>query len=205
MNINITLRISIFGWDIELASSNKWERYNRRENPINGFRKKLNYGKTIYVNVGPVRMGKEVLSELGKLAMKMSDYGFKQSFGDFIYEAIAFEEEEELVILEKAYELGGFDGLKNPTVCCHHITMAIGNPNGWRHSFREITLTHIGRIPGRVSAFRVLGAVDSCNALPHITIGVAEGASAREAGDITEWVPLENPIPLQGREHVFGD
>jgi hypothetical protein len=85
---------------------------------------------------------------------------------------------------------------------CHHVTLALGLPTNTAElgKWREVVLTHYGKIEGRVTAFKVSGADDSKNETPHLTIAVNsdEGAKPRESNDITEWFPLDNPVKVQG-------
>jgi hypothetical protein len=85
---------------------------------------------------------------------------------------------------------------------CHHVTLAMGAdatfPVGKR---RILTVTHIGCVEGRVSAFRVLGADDSKNKVPHVTIAVAKGAKPVESNQIVEWREVLN-FSISGKVEI---
>lgn len=213
MKIKLKLSISVVlcGWRITISSDEKWVRPWRRRafitQSLTETAKETDpcYGHVDRVAFGCLRAEKQVFSEIGRLAIKQSDYSFDVAFGGFAFSAIGFDDEEERLLLVEAHRLGAFRGMKNPKVCCHHVTLALGAPEQHPHQFRQLLITHVGRIPGRVSAFRVLGAPDSLNRVPHITIAVAEGASAKDSNLIREWRRLKEPIPIDGRECVFGD
>jgi len=75
----------------------------------------------------------------------------------------------------------------------HHVTLCMGEKPGKfkRGQSRRVVATHYGVTDGRVCAFRVKGAEDSENALPHVTVAVAEGAKPVESNAIAEWKELE--------------
>lgn len=62
---------------------------------------------------------------------------------------------------------------------------------------RKLTVTHYGFTEGRVSAFRVAGAEDSRNEIPHVTVATFGDAKPRESNEIAEWVPIDN-FPITG-------
>ena len=83
---------------------------------------------------------------------------------------------------------------------CHHVTLAMGAQD---ETFtvgaeRVLTVTHYGEKAGRVTAFRVAGAGDSVNKMPHVTVAVAPDAKPRESNEITEWVEIE-PFQVVGK------
>lgn len=87
----------------------------------------------------------------------------------------------------------------NSQIRLHHCTLSMGIRKGAEIGrARMLTVTHWGEIAGRVTAFRVAGAEDSANAVPHITIATANGAKPRESNDIADWVPLDEPLTVWG-------
>lgn len=62
---------------------------------------------------------------------------------------------------------------------------------------RELTVTHYGHTKGRVSAFRVSGADDSRNNVPHVTVAVFGDAKPKESNLISVWVPIV-PFKVSG-------
>lgn len=68
---------------------------------------------------------------------------------------------------------------------------------------REMTVTHIGETKGRVTAFRVNGAGDSKNRIPHVTIAVFGDAKPKESNEITEWRAIE-PFDISGKIEICG-
>lgn len=90
------------------------------------------------------------------------------------------------------------------TVKAHHMTIKLGGLRGTPHEERlgqteQINATHVGMTNEKnVLAVAVDGASD--NAIPHVTIAVNEGAGgeSHHSNQITNWVPLSQPIPLNG-------
>lgn len=84
-----------------------------------------------------------------------------------------------------------------------HVTLAMGRKEGIALGApRMLTVTHKGEIAGRVCAFRVSGAEDSKNKVPHITVATFGDAKPKESNDITEWVPLDEPQTIWGRVEI---
>ncbi len=85
------------------------------------------------------------------------------------------------------------------TVRCHHVTLCMGPAKDKNKlgSGRKVTVTHYGQIMGRIAAFRVEGAADSENKVPHVTIAHAKDAKPRESNDILLWIACE-PFELFG-------
>lgn len=84
---------------------------------------------------------------------------------------------------------------------CHHVTLAMGKSDFIIGEEREMTVTHRGQTSGRVSAFRVAGAGDSTNKVPHVTVAVAKGARPVESNQITEWQEIE-PFQISGKIEI---
>lgn len=92
---------------------------------------------------------------------------------------------------------------------CHHVTLAMGDESERFRiggALRKLSATHYGLTSGRVAAFRVAGASDSDNAIPHVTIAVNSkiGAKPVESNEIVEWVPLLTPFVIMGTVKVCG-
>lgn len=84
----------------------------------------------------------------------------------------------------------------------HHVTLAMGAPSGFKiGEERVLTVTHAGRVEGRVTAFKVEGAGDSANKTPHLTIAVAKGAKPVESNQITDWREIQ-PFTIRGKVEV---
>jgi len=83
----------------------------------------------------------------------------------------------------------------------HHVTLAMGKPGFRIGEERELTVTHAGRVEGRVTAFRVSGAGDSCNKVPHVTIAVAKGAKPVESNQIADWREIP-PFTIRGKIEI---
>lgn len=86
---------------------------------------------------------------------------------------------------------------------CHHVTLAMGTQDETYAAGAErvLTVTHYGEKAGRVTAFRVAGAGDSANKVPHVTIAVAKGAKPVESNQITDWRAIE-PFTIRGKVEV---
>lgn len=87
----------------------------------------------------------------------------------------------------------------------HHVTLAMGDKRAkFKAGTRRLVATHFGTLEGRVCAFRVSGADDSENAIPHVTVAVAPGAKPVESNQITNWQELgaEEIFPLVGKLEV---
>ena len=87
---------------------------------------------------------------------------------------------------------------------CHHVTLAMGkNHRSFRiGEARTLEVTHFGVLEGRVSAFRVLGADDSLNDVPHVTIAVYGDAKPKESNDITEWREVASRFLICGKVEI---
>lgn len=84
----------------------------------------------------------------------------------------------------------------------HHVTLAMGEPSGFKiGEERVLTVTHAGRVEGRVTAFKVAGAGDSVNKVPHVTIAVSKGAKPVESNQIVDWREIE-PFTIRGKVEV---
>ena len=84
----------------------------------------------------------------------------------------------------------------------HHVTLAMGTPSGFHiGEERILTATHAGRTEGRVTAFKVAGAEDSTNKVPHVTIAVAKGAKPVESNQIIEWREIK-PFTIRGKVEI---
>lgn len=89
------------------------------------------------------------------------------------------------------------------SIKCHHVTLAMGDASD-RFTIgeeRHLTVTHVGTIAGRVVAFKVEGASDSKNKVPHVTIATFGDAKPKESNDITEWKEIAS-FPLVGMVSV---
>jgi hypothetical protein len=85
---------------------------------------------------------------------------------------------------------------------CHHVTLAMGAPEGFRIGQRRVlTVTHAGSIEGRVCAFRVSGAEDSRNAIPHVTIGASGEGRPKDSNRIENWEAIE-PFQIGGTVEI---
>ncbi len=75
---------------------------------------------------------------------------------------------------------------------CHHCTLNLGpaKDKNTLGSARRLTVTHIGKSDKAV-AFRVDGADDSANLVPHVTAFVAPGAKPKDANGIFAWRAIE--------------
>ncbi len=88
-------------------------------------------------------------------------------------------------------------------VFCHHVTLKLGDCNGYTlGAERRLVATHVGRIDGRVVAFKVEGADDSKNPVPHVTIATFDGAKPAESNLIESWAVI-SPFELTGKIAVF--
>ena len=81
---------------------------------------------------------------------------------------------------------------------CHHVTLAMGAPAGFNiGESRTLTVTHYGETAGRVTAFRVAGADDSANKVPHLTVTTFGDAKPKESNEISAWVEIP-PFEISG-------
>ena len=81
---------------------------------------------------------------------------------------------------------------------CHHVTLALGAAAGFAiGGRRSLTVTHAGRVAGRVCAFRVAGADDSKNSVPHVTIGTSGEGKPKDSNAIETWEAIE-PFQIGG-------
>lgn len=80
----------------------------------------------------------------------------------------------------------------------HHCTLNMGDTGNSKRAFvndiRLLKVTHFGFKDGRVTAFKVEGASDSVNKVPHITIATNGNAKPVESNDITLWIPMQSII-----------
>lgn len=80
----------------------------------------------------------------------------------------------------------------------HHVTLGMGAKTGHAlGAVRELTVTHFGTLSGRATAFRVAGADDAANKVPHVTIAHSPDAKPVESNAIVEWVAIE-PFTISG-------
>ena len=87
---------------------------------------------------------------------------------------------------------------------CHHVTLAMGDKSK-RFKVgegRTLEVTHFGVLEGRVSAFRVLGADDSDNENPHVTIATYGDGKPKESNEISEWHKLEESFIITGKVEI---
>lgn len=119
-----------------------------------------------------------------------------------MFTAIVLDSTSEMRAWRAALELGLLHSGWSEKL--HHVTLAMGNSSRAFQigALRALTATHYGRNAGRVTAFRVSGADDSANAVPHLTIAVAPDAKPRESNDIADWVPLAAPFEISGEIKV---
>tara|TARA_R110000868_G_scaffold188768_3_gene431529 strand:+ start:2287 stop:2973 length:687 start_codon:yes stop_codon:yes gene_type:complete len=206
MRVQLNIDFTFLGWSVTIK--NKWQKRASYERYIGaGWTQssnvpKLHMGTVYHKRFGPVEAQKCVFSPLGKIAESAQEYGFGLSFGDRRpFTAICFDGPDQDRLVEMALKHGMGSGIKDPTWCLHHVTLALRELNDW--GGRCVTVTHVGMIEGRVSAFRVSGAEDSCNPVPHITAALAKGAKARESNDIKEWIAIE-PFEVNGQIRVIG-
>ena len=81
---------------------------------------------------------------------------------------------------------------------CHHVTLAMGAAAGFTLGERRaLTVTHAGRVAGRVAALRVTGAEDSKNSVPHVTIGTNGAGKPKDSNAIETWEAVE-PFAIFG-------
>lgn len=105
------------------------------------------------------------------------------------FTAIVLSPESQNACIAAAIKLGVLP-IGHPAKC-HHVTLAIGVPASARiGSHREMTVTAYGLTEGRVAAFRVNGASDSKNKVPHVTIAVFSDAKPVESNQIEKWVEI---------------
>lgn len=89
-------------------------------------------------------------------------------------------------------------------VIAHHMTIKLGGLVGTDHEGRigkaeEFMATHIGTYDnGNLVAVLVDGISDNKN--PHITISLNRnaGVKPKDSNLITNWTPLQEPIPVKG-------
>lgn len=109
-----------------------------------------------------------------------------------MFTAIVLSPTSQNVCIERALALGVIK--PGEPAKCHHVTLAMGDASD-RFAIgagRFLTVTHVGTIAGRVAAFKVAGASDSKNKVPHVTIAVFGNAKPKESNDITDWREVEN-------------
>lgn len=89
---------------------------------------------------------------------------------------------------------------------CEHCTLAM----------EPLTASQVGPVDRKlvvdafafndlVAAFRVRGADDSRNAIPHVTalVNVRSGGKARMSNDLTDWRAIQ-PVTVTGKIHIIG-
>lgn len=89
---------------------------------------------------------------------------------------------------------------------CEHCTLAM----------EGLTASQVGRVDRTltidafafndlVAAFRVRGADDSRNVVPHVTalVNVKRGGKARMSNDLTDWRAIQ-PVTVTGKVHIIG-
>jgi hypothetical protein len=115
-----------------------------------------------------------------------------------MFTAIVLNPESHTLCILHALELGLLPN--GHSVKCHHVTLNMGAARDVSKlgSGRKLTVTHYGQIRGRVCAFRVQGAADSENKVPHVTVATFGNAKPRESNDIPLWVALEKPFEIFG-------
>ena len=81
----------------------------------------------------------------------------------------------------------------------HHCTLNLGpaKDKSKLGSIRKLTVTGYGHTFGRVLAFRVAGAEDSKNKVPHVTVFTFGDAKPKESNEIREWHDVE-PFEIFG-------
>lgn len=85
---------------------------------------------------------------------------------------------------------------------CHHVTLALSSRAGFQiGEGRTLTVTHAGRIAGRVCAFRVAGAEDSTNSVPHVTVGTSGAGKPKDSNGIEAWEAVE-PFQISGTVEI---
>lgn len=111
--------------------------------------------------------------------------------------AIVLDSYSSFLASKQAYFMGLVSTMEQAR--CHHVTLALGKSERFTiGEVRAMRLTHYGETAGRVTAFRVSGAHDSHNDIPHLTIATIGDARPREANDIFEWKPLKRPLDIFG-------
>lgn len=115
-----------------------------------------------------------------------------------MFTAIVLDSDSQNKCIKEAIALGILP-LGHPAKC-HHVTLAMGahDETYAAGAARNLTVTHYGVTKGRVAAFRVSGASDSRNKVPHVTVAVFGDAKPKESNDITVWKPLEFPFEIFG-------
>ena len=117
-----------------------------------------------------------------------------------MFTAIVLSPASQNVCIEKALALGALP--HGHPAKCHHVTLSMGRVSGYAiGAHREMTVTHIGETKGRVTAFRVNGAGDSKNRIPHVTIAVFGDAKPKESNEIREWRAIE-PFDISGKIEI---
>ncbi len=122
-----------------------------------------------------------------------------------MYTAIILNNESQNRLIEL---LSAFvEGLPNSNdweLRCHHCTLAFGTPSGSLHNLpeRKIVVDAFA-FNELVAAFRVRGADDSKNAVPHVTalVNVKKRGKAVMSNDLTDWRAIK-PVTLKGKVRV---
>ena len=215
INVIINISFRLCGWSVSISNSEGWRKaakslryagpqWTTSSVPSNG---RPLFATIVTHRVGWLKAEKMFITKLGEIASGAAEYSIRASCGDREFTAVCFvDDEQELLLYRAALEHGLGDGIEDPEWRLHHVTLNMGDARASRMGFgcsRALKVTHVGRIPGRVAAFRVSGAEDSINPTPHITACVAKGVSGRESNDITEWTEIE-PFDLWGVVDVVG-
>lgn len=122
-----------------------------------------------------------------------------------MFTAIVLSDASQLRVHAEALRLGIYNGKME--LLAHHVTLAMGkipanSPLLQIGAKRKLTATHYGVTEGRVSAFRVSGADDSRNTVPHVTVGVYAPAKPRESNDIADWIALDETFDVFGTVEI---
>lgn len=116
------------------------------------------------------------------------------------YTALVLDEESQTKLKAEFHKVIPLDWDR----ICHHMTINLGPAEagpaahliGQTHEVTAITMAQ----DKRVFAVGVESEVPSKNAKKHITVAVnvKGGGKAKHSNDLTEWVPLIEPIALRG-------
>lgn len=115
-----------------------------------------------------------------------------------MFTAIVLNEVSRLA-LTQAVRLLGLHLPANAKVRAHHVTLNMGpaKDKSKLGSARRLTVTGYGYTFGRVLAFRVAGAEDSQNKVPHVTFATIGDSKPKESNEIATW---HNVAPFE----IFG-
>lgn len=122
-----------------------------------------------------------------------------------MYTAIVLSPESQNRLIDNlSVFVGGLPNSNDWDMRCHHCTLEFGTPSGSLHNLPERIITvDAFAFNDLVAAFRVRGADDSKNAVPHITalVNVKKRGKAVMSNDLTDWRPIQ-PITLRGKVRV---